>query len=155
MHSISVNWVSSNVVHRTLSFDVDQSVAPTSFVRGPEICHQSQTHYKVRPAVYFSTLFSILCTLFQHFFLYFPPTFYTFSQTFPMLFLTFFHTFQWIGPLGQFSLRVAMSVCLSVCLRHWMQFFLGLSPALRSHDQFPGLSLVNTRVSVLFICPTS
>ena len=27
-------------------------------------------------------------------------------------------------------------VCLFVCLRHQVQFFLGLSLALRSHDQF-------------------
>ena len=53
--------------------------------------------------------------------------------------------FHWNGPLGHFSLRVAMSVCVSVCLRHWMQFFLGLSSGLRSHDQFPGLLLVHGR----------
>ena len=28
------------------------------------------------------------------------------------------------------------SVCLFVCLRHWVQLYLGLSLALRSHDQF-------------------
>ena len=27
------------------------------------------------------------------------------------------------APLGRVSHRVAMSVCLSVCLRHWVQFF--------------------------------
>ena len=32
--------------------------------------------------------------------------------------------------------HVRVSVCLSVCLRHLMQFFLGLSLAMRSHDQF-------------------
>ena len=50
------------------------------------------------------------------------------------------------APLGRFSHRVTMSVCLcvsvSVCLRHQMQFFLGLSLVLRSHDHFPGLSFV-------------
>ena len=44
------------------------------------------------------------------------------------------------APLGRFSHRVAMSLCLSVCLsevlRHRVQFFLGLSLALMSHDQF-------------------
>ena len=36
------------------------------------------------------------------------------------------------APLGRFSHRVAMSMCLC----HLVQFFLGLSWALRSHDQF-------------------
>ena len=40
------------------------------------------------------------------------------------------------APLGRFSHRVAMSVRLSVCLCHQVQFFLGLSLALRSYDQF-------------------
>ena len=45
------------------------------------------------------------------------------------------------APRGRFSL--SRHVCLSVCLRHRMQFFFrGLSLALQSHDQFPGLSLV-------------
>ena len=38
--------------------------------------------------------------------------------------------------LGPFSHRVAMSVCLSGCLRHLVKFFLGLSLALRSYDHF-------------------
>ena len=43
------------------------------------------------------------------------------------------------APLGRVGHRVAMSVCLSVCvcLRHRVQFLLGLSLALRSHDQIP------------------
>ena len=44
------------------------------------------------------------------------------------------------APLGRFSFRVAMSVCLCVCAIRCI--FLGLSLALRSHDQFPGVSLV-------------
>ena len=39
--------------------------------------------------------------------------------------------FTELAPLGRFSHRVAMSGCLSVCLRHRVQFFLGLSLALR------------------------
>ena len=39
------------------------------------------------------------------------------------------------APLGRFSHRVAMSVCLCVCAIG-CSFFLGLSSALRSHDQF-------------------
>ena len=39
------------------------------------------------------------------------------------------------GPLGPFSHRVAMSVCLCVCAIG-CSFFLGLSLAMRSHDQF-------------------
>ena len=35
-------------------------------------------------------------------------------------------SFYWVGPLGQFSLRVAMFVCLYVCLRHRMQFSMAL-----------------------------
>ena len=40
--------------------------------------------------------------------------------------------FTELAPLGQFSHRVAMSVCL----HHWVHFFVGLSFALRSHDLF-------------------
>ena len=41
------------------------------------------------------------------------------------------------APLSRVGHRVAMSMCLFVCLRHRVQFFsLGLSLALRSHDQF-------------------
>ena len=115
MHSISVNWVSSNVVHRTLSFDVDQSVAPTSFVRGPEICHQSQTHYKVRPAVYFSTLFSILFTLFQHFFSIFSPHFLHIFSNFSDAFSNIFShiSMNWpTGPIQSKSRDVRLFVCL-------------------------------------------
>ena len=45
-------------------------------------------------------------------------------------------------PIQFLSRDIRLSVCFSVCLRHWMHFFLGLSLAMRSHDQFPGLSLV-------------
>ena len=38
-------------------------------------------------------------------------------------------------PLGQFSHRVAMSACVSVCAMG-CSFFQGLSSALRLHDQF-------------------
>ena len=39
------------------------------------------------------------------------------------------------APLGRFSHKVSMYGCLSVCAIRW-SFFLGLSLALRSHDQF-------------------
>ena len=59
-----------------------------------------------------------------------------------LIFVLFFH---WLGPLplGRVSHRVALSVILSVCANGCI--FLGLLLALRSHDQFPGLSLVNQR----------
>ena len=44
--------------------------------------------------------------------------------------------FHQLGPLGLVVQVVAMSVCKSVCL-FVLNFFLGLSLALRSHDQFP------------------
>ena len=47
-------------------------------------------------------------------------------------------SFHQLGPLGQVDHRVAMSVCLSVCLMSpFHVFFLGLSLVLRSHDQIP------------------
>ena len=49
-------------------------------------------------------------------------------------------TFTKSASLCPFSHRVAMSLCLSGCLCHWVQFFLGLSFALRSHDQFQASS---------------
>ena len=49
---------------------------------------------------------------------------------------TLYTIFANSAPLGWVSHRIAMSVCLFVCLRHWVQFFRGLSLALRSHDQF-------------------
>ena len=45
-------------------------------------------------------------------------------------------SFHRIGPLGQFDLVVAMSVYVFVC-PFSCDFFLGLSLALRSHDQIP------------------
>ena len=41
---------------------------------------------------------------------------------------------------------VCLSVCLCVCLRHRMQFFRGLSLALRSHDQFQANTNINVKV---------
>ena len=102
----------------------------------------------------------------------FPPFFHTFSQFFNTFFIfsphflnifsnfsdAFSNTFSHIsmkwptGPIQSKSCDVRLFVCLFAPL---VAVLLGLSPALRSHDQFPGLSLVNTRVSVLFICPTS
>ena len=38
----------------------------------------------------------------------------------------YFYIFSESAPLGRFSHRVAMSGWLCVCLRHWVQFFLGL-----------------------------
>ena len=46
-----------------------------------------------------------------------------------------FQIFTESAPLGQFSHRVAISVCLFVCAIR-CSFLLGLSLALRSHDQF-------------------
>ena len=46
------------------------------------------------------------------------------------------------APLGPIGHRVALSVCLCVCFRHEVQFFLGLSLALRSHDQIPASDLL-------------
>ena len=42
--------------------------------------------------------------------------------------------FHQLGPLGRVGLVVAMSVCLSVCIRHRVQFFF---KAIRSHEQIP------------------
>ena len=57
-------------------------------------------------------------------------------------------SFHWIGPLGRFSHRVTISVCLSV-RAIGCSFFPGFSFALRSHDQIPGLSLVKKKSSEL------
>ena len=46
------------------------------------------------------------------------------------------HIFTNSAPLGRVGHRVAMSVCVSVCLRHRVHFFVGLSLALSWHDQF-------------------
>ena len=43
--------------------------------------------------------------------------------------------FHQLGPTGP-SWSVSCHVRMYVCLRHRVQFFLGLSLALRSHDQF-------------------
>ena len=53
-----------------------------------------------------------------------------------ILVIFYFHR---IGPLGRFDHRVAMSVCVFVCLfvPFPCDFFRGLSLALRSHDQIP------------------
>ena len=99
----------------------------------------------------------------------FSPYFLHFFNTFFYIFLHFLHIFtnfsdafsnifshismNWpTGPIQSKSRDVRLFVCLFAPLD---AVFLGLSPALRSHDQFPGLSLVNIRASVLFICPTS
>ena len=47
-----------------------------------------------------------------------------------------FHRIGPTGPIQSYSHHVRPSVCSSVVLRHQVQFFLGLSLALRSHDQF-------------------
>ena len=53
-------------------------------------------------------------------------------------FVSVFSMIWAIGPI----LSSSRNVCLCVCLRRQMHFF-SLSLALRSHDQFPVLSLVN------------
>ena len=46
--------------------------------------------------------------------------------------------FHWIGTLGKFSHRVTMSICLSICVRHWVHFFIGPEVTW----SVPGFSLV-------------
>ena len=77
--------------------------------------------------VAFSSSSAGACFLLFHYFCseisYFRGFFFDFFTNF------FSSSFShWIGPLSRFSLRIAMSVCVYVCLLHQMQF--------------PGLSLV-------------
>ena len=64
------------------------------------------------------------------------------------------YNFHRLCPLGQVSLVVAMSVTMDyICMSPPLAYVLGLSLALRSHDQFPGLTLPHTPFLSLFFPP--
>ena len=61
-----------------------------------------------------------------------------------------YSVFHCIDPLGQFSLRVAMSVCLYVCVRHWMHFLRPQNKEKKNGPVCPFLSVLVSGANHLF-----